>query len=240
MDAPNGEVERTGQIPQDEEEREKRDSRTHGVEAEPQCLVREVAEILLDALVRIVGGALRQFHPIVNAICQPVLLVSRRQPAAPTDVLHLAEVILIDSDNNVGERQDRKYDQLSIEIVQILLLQGIIEARVPVVEQHRQIDLTEVEGDDQRQQEARHPALLRCPVRLRQAPQLAEKTSYARSDQGVGHVIARLILSARMLAIWRVIAIYHIAARCLRDDGNFAGPGLVHARCSRRAVPLVC
>jgi len=64
---------------------------------------------------------------------------------------------------------------LSPTTLEFEVLQRIVEAIVPLVEQHFEIDQPKVEGDDERQQPARLPAFFRIPVRPGQSPQVFEK-----------------------------------------------------------------
>src|SRR4029077_10028494 len=66
------------------------------------------------------------------------------------------------------------------------------------------------------------PFLFRTPIWLRQAPEVAEETSFGGANQRCGHVLTYTVLSARMLAAGAVNATHHVAARLPRHDEIFA------------------
>jgi hypothetical protein len=113
--------------------------------------------------------------PIVVVLAEPIAGVLARQPGSPADLQHLPEVEPIDGDDDVDRGQDAEAQQLMEKLVEILVLQGVVEQVVPLIEQNVEIDHPETHADDQRQQPARRPAFLGHPIGHDQLPQIAEE-----------------------------------------------------------------
>ena len=87
-----------------------------------------------DALIGVVGRAGQHAHPVVLRRRQPALDEEVRHRLAPADLQDLIDVVLIDRDQNVEERQDRENLHVIDEVFVILLLQGVVEIVVPGIE----------------------------------------------------------------------------------------------------------
>ncbi len=94
------------QGPQNGQKAEQRDDVGQQIQAEHERAAREVAQVLGDALVRIVGadcGAVRvrgQADVVVSAIGQPLVEKLRGHPVTPADLKPLVQVDRIDRDGD--------------------------------------------------------------------------------------------------------------------------------------------
>ena len=93
--------------------------------------IDELADVLGDALVRVVGGVAEQLHAVVIGAGQPVVEIARGQPAPPADLEPLIEIELIDREQDKGGRQHAEIAELIDEGVPVPILQCIIKLVVP-------------------------------------------------------------------------------------------------------------
>ena len=128
-----------------------------------QGLVGERVDVLLDPLLRIVGGVADQFHPIVGAVAQPGFLERGGEPASPPYGEELPQPDLIDRHDDVDKGENHPVFEGREERPLILVLQGVEEPGVPGVEELGQVDREHVERDDDHEQSAREPLLGHAP-----------------------------------------------------------------------------
>ena len=164
-----------GQRPQDAEEADQRDDVRQQADAQGQRVVDEVADVLGDALVRVVGadrGAVGgQADAVVGAVGQPLVEEAHGQPAPPADLQPLREVGEIDRDQDVhrGDLAEPRHEaarrvaideQQFQERREILVLQRVEELAVPEAQDHRHADQQQPERQDREQQAPGGPLLL--------------------------------------------------------------------------------
>ena len=109
-------------------------------------------------------------------IAKPALQVVAGHPGAPAQLQQLGQVELVNRNDDEAKRQVGKAPQLGPEHVGLLVLQGIVEQLVPVIEQHGHVDQAQIERDDGHQQAARLPLFFGLEVGFGQGPGLAGKS----------------------------------------------------------------
>ena len=181
-----------GQRPQDAEEADQRDDVRQQADAEGQRVVDEVADVLGDALVRVVGadrGAIGgQADAVVGAIGEPLVEEAHGQPAAPADLQPLRQIGEVDRDHDVdrGDLAEPRHEaarrvaideQQFEERREVLVLQRVEELAVPEAQDHRHADQQQPERQDREQQAPGGPLLLRAEVRSGQTPGVPQEWS---------------------------------------------------------------
>ena len=183
-----------GQRPQDAEETDQCDDVRQQADAQGQRVVDVVADVLGDALVRVVGadrGAVGgQADAVVGAVGQPLVEESHCQPAPPADLQPLREVGEIHRDHDVhrGDFAEPRHEsarrvaideQQFPECREILFLQRVEELAVPEAQDHRHADQQQPEPQDREQQAPGGPLLLGAKIRSGQAPGVTQEWSKA-------------------------------------------------------------
>jgi hypothetical protein len=105
--------------------------------------------------------------------------IPARQPAAPAQAQVGADDGARNADRDEAERQHREDGDLPPENVFLLVLEAVVEAPVPVVEQHLQPDGRERERNRADQQRDGDPALLRLEIGHDQPPPVADERAYS-------------------------------------------------------------
>ena len=95
-----------------------------------------------------------KLHAVVVGVVQPFAEIVLGQPVPPADLEPLIEIELIDGERDIDGRKHAKDADFADEAVPVLLLQRIIEAVVPLVEENVEPDHREFDRDDRRQQQA--------------------------------------------------------------------------------------
>ena len=166
---------RTGQRPQNCDERRESHKGTQKPKRQPQSYRREPVEIIGNSLIWIVGRRVVQLHPVISLVLQPVAQKTISQPAAPADVQYLPKVKRVDGNNDQQEGDDPENCELAPELRPVVLLQGIIEVVVPGIETDIESDGDQVQRYDSEQQPARRPFLVGIPIRPRKGPGLPQE-----------------------------------------------------------------
>jgi hypothetical protein len=166
-----GQLERSGKRPEDADEREQCHHRREQAEPQGKGVVDEEPQVFSDALIRVVGAAIEELQPVVGALAQPVGEKALVQPGAPFDLQHLAQIQPVHGQADVGEREQREPAEQPVEIVEPLVLDGVVELVVPQVDLHVDPDQAERQADHRDEQ--RHPlgALLGNPIGFGQRPE---------------------------------------------------------------------
>ncbi len=170
------------QRPEDDDERQERHDRAHEAGADGQRALDEHPDVFGDALVRVVGGVAEQLHAVVGRLVQPAVQVLPRHPAPPADLQPLVQIELVDLQHGGAGREETPVDQLVDEDVPVPALQRVVEAVLPVGEQHRDADQAQFHRDDRGQQQASGPAVLGVEIRGGQPPDRGKR----REDGGHG------------------------------------------------------
>ena len=142
--------------------------------------VDELPHVLGDALVRVVGGVAGKLHAVVIAVAEPVAEIARRHPAPPADLEPLVEIELVDREHDVAGGQHAEDQKLRDEGVPVAVLQRVVEARVPLVDQDVDRDDAELDRDDGGEQDAsRHAVLGGAEIRNGEPPDGGERRAKA-------------------------------------------------------------
>jgi len=176
----NGDVKQVdiaGEAPQDDGEGDEAHHRFKQPEGQGQGLLDEPVDILADTLVRVVGETLLEAQAVVGLVGQPAVHIFGGQPAPPADLQHLAQVDLIDGDDNIDDGQDGEPAKEPEKSLKVFILEGIVKEVVPLVEQDVYVDDAEAHADDDGQQQAGFEAFLGFPVRFGESPQVAKEVS---------------------------------------------------------------
>ena len=102
-----------------------------------QCLLHEQLQVVGDALVRIIGGVAEKLHAIMIGGVEPLAQIGLRHPAPPADLQPKIKIVLVDREHGIdsGERAEKQNG--AEECLPITVLQGVVEAIVPLVQNHR-------------------------------------------------------------------------------------------------------
>ena len=178
--------ERSGQPPEDRHEGHQRDDRAQAPGEEAESLGGEKVHVFRDALVRVIGLARHELHPIVGAIRQPGAEVTVGQPASPADLEHLVEIHLVDGEDDEDADQPRDAQQLPAKGHEVLVLERAVEGIVPLIQENREVDHAEREEHDGEQEPPGRPPVLREPVRADHGPCVGERSAQIDSGRPVG------------------------------------------------------
>ena len=170
------EVERAAQPPKNADETGQRHQGVQQAHAQRHRIRGEQVQVFLDALVGVVGrvalaggplglGEPGQLHPVEGMVGQPARGVVAGQPGTPAQFQQLRQVELVDGDDDVGKGDPGEAPELGPEDVLLLVLQGVVEQAVPVVDQHQHVHGGQVEHDDGCEQGAGFPLLLGSEIR---------------------------------------------------------------------------
>jgi hypothetical protein len=85
----------------------------------------EETHIFRDTLVRVVGLARHQLHPIVGGVGQPGPEVAVGQPAPPADLEHLVEIDLVHGQEDEDADQIRDAEQQPAKGHEVLVLHAV-------------------------------------------------------------------------------------------------------------------
>ncbi len=100
-------------------------------------------------------------------------------PVAPAQLEQLRQVEAVDRDDDEREGEVGEAAQLAPEDRLVLVLQRVVEAAVPLVEQHQHVDRGQIERDDGREQGARLPFFFGTEIGQGQAAHLASELADA-------------------------------------------------------------
>src|SRR5262249_26091007 len=118
------------------------------------------------------------------SIGEPVARVLAREPASPAYVQHLPEIGPKDRNKYVNARKHAEAQHQAQELVELLVLQGVVEKIVPLVDLDVEIDEPEHHSDDEGEQPSRLPALLRAPIGYGELPHVAEELAVGLFHEG--------------------------------------------------------
>ena len=164
------------QVPQDHDEPCERDHGRKQPDAELERLVDEEAQILGDALVRIVDAAVGELQPVIGAVAKPLGEEVLVEPGTPLDLQHLLQVDPVDAGDDPEHGDDGEAQELREEPGLVLLLQRVVKILVPEVELHLERHDGDRQPDHRGKQCEAFPALRRNPIRLRQCPECAPES----------------------------------------------------------------
>ncbi len=118
------------------------------------------AEVLGDALVRVVGLGVRELQTVMGATAEPLADIDLVEEGAPADAQHVGEIHLGQGDGDVhgGERHEDP-QELIPEGVGVLVLEGVEEVAREEVEANRERHLGEVDADQHGQEHGADAAL---------------------------------------------------------------------------------
>ena len=191
--------ERSGQPPEDRHEGHQRDDRAQAPGEQPEGVGREQVHVFRDALVRVIGLARHELHPVVGAIGQPGAEVAVGQPAPPADLEHLVEIDLVHGKEDEDADQPRDAEQLAAKGHEVLVLEGAVEGVVPLIQENGEVDHAEREEHDGEQEPPGRPPVLREPVRADHGPGAGKRPAQADSGRTrrVGEWSARCLSTSR-------------------------------------------
>jgi len=147
----------------------------------------EEVQVFGDTLVGVVRLTRHELHPIIGAVGQPGAEVAVGQPAPPADLEHLVEIKLVHGQDDEDGDQPRDAEELLEKGRLVLLLQGVEEGAVPLIEEHIDVDHAEGEKHDGEQESPGRPAVLRSPIRTDHGPGVGQRSAHA----GSGRILER-------------------------------------------------
>ncbi len=159
--------------PQDAEERNQRHRRIEETQRQREGGIGEVAQIVGDPLVGVVGRV-GLLQAVEGLFAEPAVKEAAGDPRPPAHAQH-HRVVLAQHGGDDDQRGDPgEAPELAPEFGLVLLFQRVVEQPVPVGEQHVHVDHEQAERDHQRQQAPGLVAVLREPVRLDELPRLGQ------------------------------------------------------------------
>ncbi len=173
----NGDAEqgdRARQHPQHDQKRKQRDQRGDEAEKQIQAAVDETADVVGDALVRVVGVALPQRHAVMRAAREPVFEKHLGHPAPPVDLQHLQKVLRIHRQRDVEKGVASEIQQQLLERAEILRLQRIEKIAVPLRELHIHPNQRQIHRQHQQKQTPALFFLFRNQVRFGERIEMSE------------------------------------------------------------------
>ena len=185
------EAEAARQCPQDANERHQRHHRVQQPHGNAERAAGEACNVFLDPLVRVVRyrgtpALPRQFQMVVAIVPQPLVQVVARHPGTPAQVQQLRDVELVHRQDDGDHRQPAEAGHLAPEHLDILVLQGVVEHVVPLVEQHAHVDRAQVQRHDHRQHGTRPPFFLGMEIRPGQSPGILQEDAPAAARAAPG------------------------------------------------------
>ncbi len=159
-----------GQSPQNDDERAERDAGIEQAGADRQRALHEHLEIFGDTLIGVVGCIAEQLHAIMVRGVQPLPQIGLRHPAPPADLQPQIQVVLVHREHGVDRRDRAKEQDGADEGAEIAVLQGVVKAIVPFVQDHLDGHERQLDGDDRAEQEPARPAVLGAVIRSGQPP----------------------------------------------------------------------
>ncbi len=158
------------QAPEDDDKGDQRDDRVEQPEADGQRKIDERFHVIGDALVGVVGGIALQLHPVMVGVAHPFAKIMLGHPFAPADLQPLIEIELIHRDHDKDGDHHGEVDQFVDEVVPVVLLQRVVEAIAPLIEQDADQHGPEFDEDHRREQAPPGPLVLGAKVRSRDPP----------------------------------------------------------------------
>ena len=172
---PERDGERARQAPQDADERDQRHARVQQAERQLQARADEAAGVLRDALVGVVDClCLLLREPVRRARLEPALQQVVRQPRAPAHQQALLQVLTVHGGNDEARGEQREDAQLVPEAGEVVVLQRVVEAVVPLAEAYVEPDAGERQRHHRAEQRPRAALAAVAPERHRQRPCIAQ------------------------------------------------------------------
>ena len=138
-------------------------------------MAHEGIDILRDTLVGVIGGTvIAKLQMVIGVVPEPAGHIAPCQPISPTDLEHLAQIDPIDRCNDINCGKHAEAAELPPEIREIIVLQRVVEQRIPVIDENHNVNDAEIERDHNGEQKARQGALRRRPVRAGDGPEFKE------------------------------------------------------------------
>ncbi len=162
-------------------------------------VVDERLEVVADALVGIVGDVAEHLHAVVIAALEPVAEELHRHPSPPADLQPQVQIKLVDPADDIERGEHAEVHQLVDEGVPVMILQGVVEAVVPLVEQHVDGDEAELGRDHGEEEQAPRPAVLRHEIGNGEPPDGGERREEAVRRHSLVPVSARWLALAKLI-----------------------------------------
>ena len=163
------------QCPQDDDERAQRHDRVENSDADRQREIHEQLQVFGDALVGIVGGVTEKLHAVVIGGVEPMAQIVLRHPAPPAYLQPLIEIDLVHRDHGVDGREHAEEQDGADESVPIAVLERVVKAVVPLVQNDLNGDDRQLERDHRGEQYACRPAVFGPEVGQRQPPDRSDR-----------------------------------------------------------------
>ena len=113
---------------------QQRDDGIEQPDADRKRVLHEHLQVVGDALVRVVGGVAEKLHAVVIGGIEPLPQIGLRHPAPPADLQPLIEVGLIDREHGIDGGEHAEEQDGADEGVPVVVLQRIVKAIVPLVQ----------------------------------------------------------------------------------------------------------
>ena len=118
-----------------------------------QRALHEQLQIFGDTLIGVVGGIAEQLHAIMVRGVEPLPQIGLRHPAPPADLQPQIQIVLVHREHGVDRRDRAKEQDGADEGFEISILQGVVKAIVPFVQDHLDGDERQLDGDHRAEQE---------------------------------------------------------------------------------------
>src|SRR4029077_9718486 len=130
-----------------------------------------------------VGGTAQHRQGVGVRPVEPVAAILRRHPGPPADLEPLIEIELVDPQHDVSAGQHTEDGQLPDEGVPVAVLQRVVKARIPLIDQHRDAHHREFDCEHGGEQRTAGEAVFGAKVRDGEPPDGGERRSQA--GQGI-------------------------------------------------------
>jgi hypothetical protein len=155
--------------------KDQRDDGAQQSHTQRKCLADEQLDVVGHTLIGVVGGIALQLHAVVIGVMHPFCEIFAGHPVTPADLQPLVQIELIDLERDQDRGEHAKHQHFADKTVPVLLLQRVVEAGAPQVEQHVVPDHRQFDGDHRGEQAAAGPFVFGTKIRSGDAPHRRER-----------------------------------------------------------------
>jgi hypothetical protein len=143
--------------------------------------------------------------------------IGLRHPAPPADLQPLIQIVLVDLQHRIDRGQHAEKQHRADEGAEIAILQGVVEAIVPLVQDDLDSDEGQLDGDHRAEQEAAGEAVLGAKIRSGQPPdrgQCRDQTFHEKPPRWMRETRCNAEQSARTGAVSHAATAKAALVRC--------------------------
>ena len=160
------------EIPQHDGKGSQRRELLQKADEQPERQSDKLVNVFLYALVGVVHVAAHDLQSVIRRAIEPRPHIFSREPCAPAQLKELAQINRVHGDDDMQEREAREFADKRPKRRVVIFLKHIVELVVPAVNQHQQVNRSEIESDDHAQQPDSAFLFLGHPIALENFPEL--------------------------------------------------------------------